>query len=481
MRRGRDGQLGWTISGGHDAPLYRGRLGVYVSELRPYGAAERAGFCVGDRILAVNETTVTELNHRDIVQLIEEGGDELEVKIERIDEEADATAAAPVVDAAAIQQQKQAATAAAAVAAEAAAAAATAATAAEAARPAAPTLNAMSSVEQNAAAARNERPTASEAKLMLVEMAAEPRSASRQVAEPSTSFNAPLAQHEASDSPPPPSLSGNAATSRLASPTPPRGGGIEIISLVLKRNRHGSVGISITGSGAPNDVIRVSDLEVRGPAAESRKLAIGDRIVAVNATDVRNLSHDRVVGFLRSTNDVHLVVERDSRRVSSPHTAASRAALGLGLSNAALGRSLPSLVAAQARDISPPTELPPPLPPRRRASSRSNLIDTRQLEAFDFKSAIQAVRDMVSASISRNSSCRLRSSLRLAHFSSQPSLGRRIVAASQPLSRSHRRQDRLSSKASQRTTSRLQPARQCRRCHRLPPLPRRHRRRRRRR
>ncbi|KAI6210460.1 hypothetical protein M3Y96_00330600 [Aphelenchoides besseyi] len=199
----------------------------------------------------------------------------------------------------------------------------------------------------------------------LPAIAAEPRSTAFSV-----HTSAPIAQLDSSGSP-------ASRLSPLTSMAP------EIISLTLKRDRQGSAGFSVTGSGAPNDRIRISEINPNGPAQISGKLSVGDRICSVNGISVKNASHDKVVAFLRSTNDLHLVVERDHQSAfSSPYN-----------SNLAHARSLTSLLQNLPQNLSPPSS-PPPLPPRRRATSQLNLAGDQELANFDYKAAIQAVKNM---------------------------------------------------------------------------------------
>lgn len=189
--------------------------------------------------------------------------------------------------------------------------------------------------------------------LDLPVMSAEPRPASRLFQHP------PLAESESSATTPP-----CLSPPEIKMPVP------DIISLVLKRDQVGSAGFSIMGSGSPADPIRISELALNGPAQQSGKLAVGDRIRSVNGVDVRNASREKVVSFLKSTSDIYLVVERESQ-VRKPNS----------LNHA---RSLPSLVAIDQSELEPFSA--PPLPPRR-SSSRDALF--ADLSKFDFSAMLK--------------------------------------------------------------------------------------------
>lgn len=186
--------------------------------------------------------------------------------------------------------------------------------------------------------------------LDLPVMSAEPRPASRQFQHP------PLAESESSATTPP-----------CLSPPDMKVPVLDIISLVLKRDQVGSAGFSIMGSGTTTDPIRISELAPNGPAQQSGKLAVGDRIRSVNGVDVRNASREKVVSFLKSTSDIYLVVERATNSQIRKSNSLSHA------------QSLPSLVAIDQNK--PESFIAPPLPPRR-SSSRDALF--ADLSKFDF-------------------------------------------------------------------------------------------------
>uniref|UniRef100_A0A1I7SG38 PDZ domain-containing protein n=1 Tax=Bursaphelenchus xylophilus TaxID=6326 RepID=A0A1I7SG38_BURXY len=85
-----DGTIGWSIGGGiSDHELYKNARGIFVANVRPGGPAERAGIQIDDKIVAVNGTTMSDLNQLDAVRILEEAGAEFEVRIERIPFEAE--------------------------------------------------------------------------------------------------------------------------------------------------------------------------------------------------------------------------------------------------------------------------------------------------------------------------------------------------------------------------------------------------------
>jgi DNA damage-binding protein 1 len=62
--------LGFSISGGTDAPNEDGTTAVLVSRVDEKGAARLAGLKVGDRILSVNGTPFSDVSHADAVDII---------------------------------------------------------------------------------------------------------------------------------------------------------------------------------------------------------------------------------------------------------------------------------------------------------------------------------------------------------------------------------------------------------------------------
>ncbi|KAI6191426.1 hypothetical protein M3Y97_00226900 [Aphelenchoides bicaudatus] len=324
----KDGQFGWNIAGGGDSALYKGKAGFYVSYLLPDGPAQRAGFQIDDRLLEINETTLTALYHEDFVQLVREAGPNLRVKFERI----------PEGDEVGIDLQ----------------------------------LGVSSSfLDRKSNGGQNPN-----SDLELPVMSAEdvPRPASRQFQHsttiPTTSnLNPPLAEAESSATTPPCLSPVEQLESKPVASN--------IISLVLRRDQGGSAGFSITGNGDSDDPIRISDLTPNGPAQRSGKLVVGDRIRTVNGQDLQNMSHHEAASLLRSTGDICLVVERSSITQFPVKPTLSHA------------RSLPSLIADDLHEPVPFSA--PPLPPRR-ASSRVALLDEADFSKFDFKAMIKDMK-----------------------------------------------------------------------------------------
>ncbi|KAI1724103.1 leucine rich repeat domain-containing protein [Ditylenchus destructor] len=82
VQRGVNG-FGWHIVGGTDSIPYKGRMGVFISQLNDGGMAAQAGFHMDDRIVAVSNIELANLTHAQVVEAIKLAGDELEVLIER--------------------------------------------------------------------------------------------------------------------------------------------------------------------------------------------------------------------------------------------------------------------------------------------------------------------------------------------------------------------------------------------------------------
>uniref|UniRef100_A0A914H531 PDZ domain-containing protein n=1 Tax=Globodera rostochiensis TaxID=31243 RepID=A0A914H531_GLORO len=83
LRKGASG-FEWTIVGGANSlPPYKGKSGLFISQLVPAGAADAAGFRVDDCLLAVNGNDLRGLAHQEAIQLIQNAGDQLDFLIER--------------------------------------------------------------------------------------------------------------------------------------------------------------------------------------------------------------------------------------------------------------------------------------------------------------------------------------------------------------------------------------------------------------
>uniref|UniRef100_A0A183BSK0 PDZ domain-containing protein n=1 Tax=Globodera pallida TaxID=36090 RepID=A0A183BSK0_GLOPA len=80
----------WTIVGGANSlPPYKGKSGLFISQLVPAGAADAAGFRVDDCLLAVNGNDLRELDHHEAIQLIQNAGEQLDFLIEREQQQLD--------------------------------------------------------------------------------------------------------------------------------------------------------------------------------------------------------------------------------------------------------------------------------------------------------------------------------------------------------------------------------------------------------
>lgn len=198
--------------------------------MAPGGAAELAGFRVDDRIVEINETRLSAFNHLDLIQLIEEAGSVIHVKIERIPE-GEPTDLCSALD------------------------------------------------------HKNSEDNHPISTLDLPILSAEPRPPSRQLQSLSTALPTltipPLAEAESSSTTlpglSPPIEKADIFTAKNSTP--------DIIALVLKviflqcnltpcfqRDSGGSAGFSIAGNGESNDPIRISELTPNGPAHRSGKL-----------------------------------------------------------------------------------------------------------------------------------------------------------------------------------------------------------------
>ncbi|KAL3122031.1 hypothetical protein niasHT_008430 [Heterodera trifolii] len=82
MRRGPSG-FEWSIVGGANSLPYKGKSGLFISQLVPGGVAHSAGFRVDDSLLAVNGNDLRGLTHQEAIQCIQTAGDRLELLIER--------------------------------------------------------------------------------------------------------------------------------------------------------------------------------------------------------------------------------------------------------------------------------------------------------------------------------------------------------------------------------------------------------------
>ncbi|KAI3419211.1 hypothetical protein GPALN_006962 [Globodera pallida] len=82
LRKGASG-FEWTIVGGANSLPYKDKSGLFISQLVPAGAADAAGFRVGDCLLAVNGNDLRGLTHQEAIQLIQNAGDQLDLLIER--------------------------------------------------------------------------------------------------------------------------------------------------------------------------------------------------------------------------------------------------------------------------------------------------------------------------------------------------------------------------------------------------------------
>uniref|UniRef100_A0A1I8B7U7 PDZ domain-containing protein n=1 Tax=Meloidogyne hapla TaxID=6305 RepID=A0A1I8B7U7_MELHA len=78
-----DAGFQWTIVGGSDSLPYKGKNGLFISQLVPGGVSEKAGFRVDDQLLAVNGDDIRGLSHFDVVKFIQNAGNILEFLVER--------------------------------------------------------------------------------------------------------------------------------------------------------------------------------------------------------------------------------------------------------------------------------------------------------------------------------------------------------------------------------------------------------------
>lgn len=86
----------------------------------------------------------------------------------------------------------------------------------------------------------------------------------------------------------------------------------ETISTTIQRDFNGSPGFSVaSGTG---DVIVISSIASGGAAERDGKLRVGDRVLSINGTNVRNARHDQAVALLTGHcgSDIYLVVQRDA-------------------------------------------------------------------------------------------------------------------------------------------------------------------------
>ncbi len=68
----------------------------------------------------------------------------------------------------------------------------------------------------------------------------------------------------------------------------------------LKKSEREGLGISITGGQEHGVPILISDIHENGPAIRSGELFIGDAILSVNDTDLREVMHSEAVKILSS-------------------------------------------------------------------------------------------------------------------------------------------------------------------------------------
>uniref|UniRef100_A0A914HPY6 PDZ domain-containing protein n=1 Tax=Globodera rostochiensis TaxID=31243 RepID=A0A914HPY6_GLORO len=81
---GGGGGLGLSIAGGIEStPFVEDDPGLFISKLAPGGAAERAGICVGDKVLDINGTPMVGQRHHVAVQCIQQSSDVVELLLER--------------------------------------------------------------------------------------------------------------------------------------------------------------------------------------------------------------------------------------------------------------------------------------------------------------------------------------------------------------------------------------------------------------
>ncbi|CAD5228080.1 unnamed protein product [Bursaphelenchus okinawaensis] len=98
IHRDHNGLIGWTIMGGLKGEFYKNVEGIFVSYVVPEGPASKAGIQADDKILSVNGITMRDLSHGDAIKILEDAGEQLELRIERIPFETDEpTTMAPMI------------------------------------------------------------------------------------------------------------------------------------------------------------------------------------------------------------------------------------------------------------------------------------------------------------------------------------------------------------------------------------------------
>lgn len=82
--RDKSGGLGLSIAGGLGSTPYKGDdPGLFVSKLVDDGPADRAGLKIGDKLLKVNHTDVTNVEHSVAVQCMQGAKEVVEMTIAR--------------------------------------------------------------------------------------------------------------------------------------------------------------------------------------------------------------------------------------------------------------------------------------------------------------------------------------------------------------------------------------------------------------
>ncbi|GMT32754.1 hypothetical protein PFISCL1PPCAC_24051 [Pristionchus fissidentatus] len=96
------------------------------------------------------------------------------------------------------------------------------------------------------------------------------------------------------------------------------GGAKETISVIIKRDKTGSPGFAVAGGvvgGVSREGIFISSITKGGAAHVDGKLMVGDRVVSIDGTTMKDTRHDQAVALLTGMagKDVHLIIHRDSR------------------------------------------------------------------------------------------------------------------------------------------------------------------------